>query len=264
MLPILKWAGGKRWLAERIKSAWMPYADTHRYVEPFAGGLAVALDIAPRHALVNDVNSHLINFYRHVRDGWRLSFDMMNDSTCYYVCRARFNALVTIGHQSAISSEAAQLFYYLNKTGFNGLCRFNASGLFNVPFGRHKTLTYATSFPEHAALFDGWTFLNCDFEAVPLCPADFIYADPPYDTEFTTYSAGGFTWADQVRCADWLAAHRGPVIVSNALTDRIVDLYRSRGFQIYSIGAPRSISRDGNRERAKEMLATRNLPPFVV
>jgi len=88
---------------------------------------------------------------------------------------------------------------------------------------------------------------------------DFIYADPPYDVEFTSYSAGGFSWDDQVRTAEWLAKHRGPVLLSNQATSRITRLYRQLGFRLQFLDAPRRISSNGNRAAAREVLASRNL-----
>ncbi len=101
--------------------------------------------------------------------------------------------------------------------------------------------------------------MNCDFESVPLRPDDFVYADPPYDVEFTQYSKGGFVWADQVRATEWLARHKGPVILSNQATDRIIALYEKLGFSLRFFQAPRRISCTGDRTPAKEVLALRNL-----
>lgn len=178
---------------------------------------------------------------------------MENTAECYYANRARFNS------GEASYAESAALFYYLNRTGFNGLCRFNSKGGFNVPFGKYKTINYRTSFPELTELFKGYTFACGDFQKLPLNTTDFIYADPPYDDGFTTYSAGGFTWDDQVRTAKWLVSHPGPVVASNKATPRIVELYTELGFELQYISAPRRISCDGNRDDAKEILATKNL-----
>ena len=106
------------------------------------------------------------------------------------------------------SATAASFFYYLNRTGYNGLCRFNSRGEFNVPFGSYKTIGYTRDFSRLQAAFANWTFQCGDFEKLELRADDFIYADPPYDVEFTEYSQGGFSWDDQVRAAEWLARHR--------------------------------------------------------
>ena len=86
----------------------------------------------------------------------------------------------------------------------------------------------------------------------PLRPDDFIYADPPYDVEFTQYSSGGFGWDEQTRAAEWLAKHPGPVVLSNQRTERIEKLYRKLGFTIAIKTAPRLISCTGDRTPARK------------
>jgi DNA adenine methylase len=254
--PPLKWAGGKRWLLPKIESVWLNHRH-RRYVEPFCGGLAVALGLQPKRALLNDVNPHLINFYQQARRGLSLEIEARYDEQLFYAHRDRFNKLVR--DDRAQTAEAAQLFYYLNRTGYNGLCRFNRSGEFNVPFGQYKTVNYVTDFSAYRKVFRGWTFSSKDLAKLPIDSEDFIYADPPYDVEFTTYSAGGFSWDDQVRTAELLAKHRGPVLLSNQATKRIEKLYRGLGFDLEFFKAPRRISSNGNRETAREVLASRNL-----
>ena len=250
--PPLKWAGGKRWLVTHLKPIWEANAK-RRYVEPFCGGLAVVLGLQPKRALLNDINPHFINFYRHVQNGLEMHIVTRNDEKLFYRHRERFNQL--IGNGGAQSEQSAQLFYYLNRTCFNGLCRFNRAGDFNVPFGTYKAINYARDFSEYAAIFRRWKFSNRDVEALELKPDDFVYADPPYDVEFTTYSAGGFSWDDQVRSARFLADHAGPVVISNQATPRIIELYESLGFDVRYIDGPRRISCTGDRTAAREVLA---------
>lgn len=254
--PPLKWAGGKRWLVPHIEPLWHRHQQ-RRYVEPFCGGLAVVLALQPERARLNDLNPHLINFYKQIRRGLSLEIDARYDQKLFYAQRARFNQLIKNG--GAGTKEAAQLFYYLNRTCFNGLCRFNRTGEFNVPFGQYKTVNYATDFHSYRKLFRRWSFTNQDLAKLPIQSDDFIYADPPYDVEFTAYSAGGFTWDDQVRTAELLAKHRGPVLLSNQATKRIVGLYRSLKFDLKFLDAPRRISSNGNRGTAREVLASRHL-----
>jgi DNA adenine methylase len=254
--PPLKWAGGKRWLLPHVAPIWREHAN-RRYVEPFCGGLAMALGLSPKRALLNDINPHLINFYRQVQRGLPVTVEARYDEELFYSHRARFNRLVKNGDAS--SAEAAQLFYYLNRTCYNGLCRLNKSGEFNVPFGKYKTVNYATTFNPYRKQFREWNFKNEDLEKLEVTRSDFIYADPPYDVEFTTYSAGGFSWDDQVRTAELLAKHRGPMLLSNQATPRIVRLYRQLGFRLRFFDAPRRISSNGDRATAREVLATRNL-----
>lgn len=254
--PPLKWAGGKRWQVPYLMPLWRPQSH-RRLVEPFCGGLAVSLGLRPDRALLNDINPHLINFFRCLKRGLRLRIRMANDESLYYAHRNRFNRLLRTGKGE--TERAAALFYYLNRTGYNGLCRFNRSGEFNVPFGQYKTINYQRDMTQFVEVFRAWEFSAIDFETVPTEPDDFIYADPPYDVEFTAYSAGGFTWDDQVRTAEWLAQHRGPVILVNQATARISELYRRLGYRMSLLDAPRRISCTGDRTPAKEVIAVRNM-----
>jgi len=182
---------------------------------------------------------------------------MQNENSYFYEARARFNHLVRAG--KADSKEAASVFYYLNRTCYNGLCRFNSKDEFNVPFGRYKKITYKTDFAEYVPTFAQWEFLCVDFEELPLEDEDFVYADPPYDVEFTQYSKEVFGWNEQVRLAEKLARHPGPVVLSNQATDRIQELYRKLGYEVIILNAPRRINCTGDRTPAREVLATRNL-----
>lgn len=257
--PALKWAGGKRWLVPRLLALWQSVGggEGMRLVEPFVGGLAVSLGLQPQQALLNDINPHLINFYRHLQRGLDLTIEMVNDADVYYQRRSRFNQLVR--EKLADTSEAAQIFYYLNRTGFNGLCRFNNKGEFNVPFGRYKTINYLNCFTAYQEMLKSWEFTGGDFTNLTLKPTDLIYADPPYDVEFTKYSKDDFTWSDQIRLVEWLVQHSGAVILSNQATDRVVSLYQDYGFKINTIEAPRRISCNGDRQPALEVIAVRGI-----
>lgn len=223
--------GGKRWLAPRLRELWRGHRD-RRLVEPFCGGLAVALGLNPERAMLSDINPHPINFYQWLKHGLRMRIAMRND---------------------------AALFFYLNRTGYNGLCRFNRDGLFNVPFGRHARINYRRDFLPYRAAFAGWDFRTGDFASLPLEADDFIYTDPPYDVEFTQYSKERFAWADQVRLAEWLARHPGPVVLSNQATTRIVELYRSLGFALTILRVPRMISCTDDRKPARAVIAIKDV-----
>ncbi|HJZ75844.1 MAG TPA: Dam family site-specific DNA-(adenine-N6)-methyltransferase [Vicinamibacterales bacterium] len=254
--PPLKWAGGKRWQLRYLQPLWRPHAH-RRLVEPFCGGLSVALGLMPQRALLNDINPHLINFYEWLKRGLRLDIRLEHDAEVYYAHRARFNQLLE--GDGARTREAAALFYYLNRTGYNGLCRFNSRGVFNVPFGKYKRITYASDFLPYRRVVAGWEFSAQDFAVLPLASDDFVYADPPYDVQFTKYAKQGFTWDDQVRAATWLAGHPGPVVLVNQATPRVRELYGDLGFRLESIHAPRRIACTGDRTPAEEVFACRNL-----
>ena len=254
--PPLKWAGGKRWLVPHLEPLWKDHR-ARRLVEPFCGGLAVTLGLRPSRALVSDINPHLISFFRWLQQGLYVTIPMENDSRLYYAHRERFNQLISQGYGH--SQEAAELFYYLNRTGYNGLCRFNRRGEFNVPFGKHTNIHYVTDFSAYREALSRWQFRVGRFEEVPVEPDDFIYADPPYDVEFVHYSKEGFTWDDQVRLAEWLTGHPGPVVLSNQATERVVGLYTRLGFSMRFLESPRRISSSGDRTPATEVLASRGL-----
>ena len=254
--PPLKWAGGKRWLIPHLLPLWKQYKD-FRLVEPFCGGLAVTLSLVPKSALLNDINPHLVNFYKQLKKGLSTPISMENDEDGYYSKREKFNRLIR--KKQFNTDEAAILFYYLNRTGYNGLCRFNNSGKFNVPFGKHKTINYTYNFHDYKKAFANWTFTCVDFEEISIKVNDFVYADPPYDVEFTKYSKEDFSWEDQVRLVTWLSRLECPIVISNQATDRIVRLYKKHNFRLSFLDAPRFISCNGDRTPAKEVIATKNL-----
>ncbi len=254
--PPLKWAGGKRWLLPHLAPLWEMHR-ARRLVEPFCGGLAVTLGLLPARALVSDINPHLINFFHWLQRGLKVTIPMGNDRDLYYAHREHFNTLIRSGQYD--TRTAAELFYFLNRTGYNGLCRFNRRGEFNVPFGKYKTINYMTDFTAYQPILVSWEFRVGRFDRISLAPDDFVYADPPYDVEFVQYSKEGFTWEDQMQLAEWLARHPGPVALSNQATERIVHLYERLGYSLRFLQSPRRISSDGDRTPAREVLALRGM-----
>lgn len=252
--PVLKWAGGKRWLVFQLVQY---YDRRRRLVDPFVGGMTIPLGLNPERCLISDVNPHLMNLYRWMQAGleWddQCGIEFTYSREVYYENRSKFNALCS--QREYWTKEGALLFYYLNRTCFNGLCRFNRNGYFNVPFGKYKKIDFKTDFLQYRDVMAKWELFCGDFEALPIQQDDFIYADPPYDVEFTQFAPRDFVWDDQVRLAKWLAAHPGPVITSNSYTDRILELYRGHGFTVYMGEAPRAISCTGDRTPAMEILA---------
>jgi DNA adenine methylase len=254
--PPLKWAGGKRWQVPYLVPYWEKQKH-RRLVEPFSGGLAISLGLLPRAAVLNDINQSLINFYRWLKKGLIIKIDMVNIERRFYANRERFNELLVTGQGD--TEEAASLFYYLNRTCYNGLCRFNSRGEFNVPFGKYGNIIYRRDFAPYRTVFENWEFTNVTFNKMRLRATDFVYADPPYDVEFRQYSKGGFSWKEQELTAEWLAKHPGPVILSNQATERIIELYEDYGFTLIKLNGPRRISCTGDRSPAREVLALRNV-----
>lgn len=260
--PPLKWAGGKRWLVPRLAEIWKPYSD-RVFVDLFCGGLSVTLGLNPERAICNDINPHLINFYQQVQMGLSMDgFMYGNSAEDYAIAREAFNQLIEQGKHE--SQKAARLFYYLNRTGYNGLCRFNKSGKFNVPVGRYKTINYIQDFSEYKRAISRWEFRceNYSNAAIrSILPGNhyFLVVDPPYDCEFTSYSGNSWQWSDQVALAEWLSIRCCPVVACNAATDRIITLYKGLGFAVELVEAPRKIACNGDRKPVLEMLATKNV-----
>ncbi|GAA4357954.1 DNA adenine methylase [Kangiella marina] len=232
-------------------------SEKKRLVEPFSGGMAISLGISPDKALINDINKHVINFYRCVKNDLRINIKMINDEAYYYKARERFNNLIKREEEN--TELAASLFYYLNRTGYNGLIRFNRSGLYNVPFGRYKKINYRREFSDIQSVIKDWNFSSKDYSKVRINKSDFVYIDPPYDVQFTSYSGNEFGWKEQERVVNHFDKYDCPLVISNQATERVVELYKDYGYKVFLIDAPRMISCDGNRTRAQEVLAIRNM-----
>lgn len=259
LAPFLKWAGGKTWLAPRLAEMYEPFRSTHTWVEPFCGALGATLGVMPERALLNDANPHLINLYRSIDMGMDTPTQWQNTKEQFEDIKRRFNLY------QFRDKFNAQAFYYLNRTCFNGLCRFNRKGEFNVGYGKYKKPKLDHDFFVYKEAFKGWDFFNSPYsdtlanvKTFNLNRKFFIYADPPYDGGFTGYS-GSFTWDDQISLASSLAALNCPVVASNKATDRIIDLYQGLGFDLQYIDVRRRIACNGDRTSATEILAARNL-----
>lgn len=263
MKPFLKWAGNKFQIVEQIRKI-LPMGK--RLIEPFVGSGAVFLNTDYPQYLLSDANGDLIHLYSTLQTEGETFVAYCrqffgpdhNDPDVYYSRRALFNGTEDKRLRSA-------LFLYLNKHCYNGLCRYNSKGEFNVPFGRYKR----PYFPEKELLFfvartRHAAFQQADFvESMGQAEAgDVVYCDPPYvplsqTANFTSYSAGGFGLEAQQSLADQarMLARRGiPVLVSNHDTPFVREIYA--GAEIVGLQVQRYISRDGNnRNKTGEVLA---------
>lgn len=268
MRPFLKWAGGKRRLVASIRKHLLA-VPARRLVEPFVGSAAVSLALFEEvdELLLNDSNEDLAHVYLHLKQRPRDFIGKVrewfvpenNEADAYYANRDRFNATP---HGSL---ERASLFIYLNRHGYNGLCRYNASGLFNVPFGRYEKPHCPDEQLEAVSrVLARGQVTHGDFEPVlDACgEGDAVYCDPPYvplsrTAHFASYDKDGFGFDDQQRLAAAArrAADRGAVVVlSNHDTPTTRELYK--GGRLSFMDVQRMISRDGdNREKASELLA---------
>lgn len=266
--PILKWAGGKRQLLDRILLLFPRNYRSLRYHEPFIGGGAVFFKIRPKVGTINDINPRLMNLYKVVRDSpnelMSLARTYVHDKDEFYKLREQFN-------QPDISNiEDAALLLYLNKTAFNGLYRVNSKGIFNVPFGRYKnpTIVDEKRILEASDLFKHIDLLCTDFTYIEEVSekGDLVYFDPPYlpvsDTaRFTTYAKGGFSYDDQIRLRDSclkLDEKGVHFVLSNSYVKPLLEKYEEIDtFLVYTVQANRAINSKGSaRGPIKEILVT--------
>ncbi|MGV1986440.1 DNA adenine methylase [Agrobacterium sp. 22-221-1] len=233
--PFLKWAGGKRWLAERHINLFPNFNGS--YVEPFLGGASIFFKISPARALLSDLNPRLVECYNTIKSSYRdvevllEHHQARHDTKYYYEMR---------GANLSSSVERAAQFIYLNRTCWNGLYRVNRRGQFNVPKGTKSSVVLPTdNFRWVSDRLQSADVLACDFEATigRAGQGDLIYADPPYtvqhnDNGFLKYNEHIFSWADQIRLRDCLVAARergARVIVSNAAHHSLLELYEGTG-----------------------------------
>jgi DNA adenine methylase len=263
MKPFLKWAGGKYRVLKHIEKV-LPKGK--RLVEPFLGSGAVFLNTSFESYLLSDSNSDLINLFNQLKNDGphfikltkKYFNDKFNTEESFYEQRALFNKTSDIELRSA-------LFIYLNRHCFNGLCRYNKKGEFNVPYGRYKT----PYFPEiemrefclksKNAIFVSKDFRETMNEAVK---GDIVYCDPPYvplsaTSNFTDYASGGFDLEDQKDLVDLavsLKKKKIPVLISNSDTKWTKDHYKSASINYFEV--QRFISADSSkRNKAGEILA---------
>ncbi|ABM02034.1 DNA adenine methylase [Psychromonas ingrahamii 37] len=228
----LKWAGGKFTLTEQINQR-LP--EGRRLIEPFVGAGSVFLNSNFDEYLLNDINPDLIEMYKIVKrkpkqficDAKYYFQDAFNNEAIYYQLRSEFNNCKDVYKRSL-------LFLYLNRFGYNGLCRYNKSGGFNVPFGRYKK----PYFPEKELLIFSEKSKKATFTCKPyqklfqyLRDDDVLYCDPPYvalskSASFTSYASDGFSLDDQANLAKLARESKCSVLVSNHDTILTQELYR--------------------------------------
>ncbi|PWK51705.1 Dam family site-specific DNA-(adenine-N6)-methyltransferase [Pleionea mediterranea] len=261
--PFLKWAGGKYRLIDRISDN-LPSGK--RLIEPFIGSGSVFLNTRYDNYLLADINPDLIFLYQTLKDEGRSFIDYcesffqpeLNNAARYYQFREEFNELMP-------GTRKAALFLYFNRHGYNGLCRYNLKGGFNVPFGKYKKPYFPRLEMEHF-----WkkaqraTFVCQDFEKVMQRARKdhVVYCDPPYvpispTAYFTSYAKHGFSLHDQERLAfqaKKLSQRQVTVVISNHENEVTRAMYQ--GAKIVSFPVRRFISCNGSRRNnADELLA---------
>ena len=263
LLPFLKWAGGKRKLANTILKLIGP---GRHLLEPFVGAGAVFGASKYPAVILGDINSDLIDLYKALQTDVHALLTECRPLFLLPCTRREFLTQRTLFNASSRNLTRAARFLYLNSRGYNGLCRYNRRGEFNVPFGgEHRTSMLPTALlMEWHHRLAGVEVIRDDFEQVMerAQPGDVVYCDPPYaplqrNAGFTTYSAGGFDWANHVRLAAVarrLARRDVVVAISNHDTATIRELYADAN--IHALTAPRHISCTvASRRSAAEIIA---------
>lgn len=264
---IIKWAGGKEKLREKIVNYFPTKFDT--YIEPFCGGAAIALNSNFEKVKINDLNQNLINMYQCLRDDkfsyvceylqiWQDNFPYLTERF-YKQIREDFKEAVSNNNKNL--AHQAALFIALNKLGFNGLYRENQKGIFNVPWGKRGKNTKIYDRKRLEAIHErlqNFSIYCGDYTELTYFLGDFVYLDPPYDVasgNFTSYNKTVFGKSEQARLSvfcDELTNKNVKFCQSNADTPYIRELYRN--YRIVEIEAPRRISCNGDRTNAKELL----------
>lgn len=251
MRPILKYRGGKS--KEIINFAEFIPENYEIYYEPFFGGGSVFFHLEPVNAVINDINTRLINFYTTVRDDYDLVRNELNliqqiydnnriiyeerkrnnpterviddNEALYYELRDMYNDLIESRYSDA------SLYYFINKTAYSGMIRFNSRGEFNVPYGRYKNFNTNLLTLNHSNLLQGTEIFNGDYLRLfnMMNENDFMFLDPPYDTVFSDYGnvefTGDFKEEEHRRLAEDFRNLSGRAIMIIGATPLIEELY---------------------------------------
>ena len=266
--PFVKWAGGKRQLLSQIKER-MP-EKYNNYFEPFVGGGAVASELLPEKALINDINKALINAYKQICDAPdaflktvnNLDAEMWEDGKKYYYSlREHYNDKLM---KAEYDVELAALFVFINKHCFNGLYRVNGKGLFNVPYNNSRRVSVDEgAIRDISKYLQGITIIDGDFEEA--CKGakkgDFIFIDSPYaplnPTSFESYTKEGFDIESHRRLArlyDELTERGCYCMLTNHNTELINGLYGNKGYTIDVVSVKRMINSDASNRVGEEVI----------
>lgn len=224
MKPMLKYSGGK---SKEIKFYEKYFRiEYDRYFEPFFGGGATYFYFEPNKAVINDLNNKLIGFYNDVKYNFnqlkielnqlqyiyeenQLEFETLkkcnpnkkihnNNEDLYYEMRKEFN------YPSGKYLHGT-VYYFINKTAYSGMIRYNKKGEFNVPYGRYKNFNTNLITNKHYELLKNTEIYNLDYAKIfeMATPNDIMFLDPPYDCVFNDYgNDDGFNEEDQRRLAE--------------------------------------------------------------
>ena len=185
-------------------------------------------------------------------------------SAYYMYIRSLYN------HEAnAKNFQKAAWFFFIREFCYSSMFRYNAKGEFNVPYGGisynrkdlKKKIDYMFS-PEMLEKLNNTKIYNLDFEdfmdEINLTSNDFIFLDPPYDTEFSSYSNNEFGRDEQIRLRNYLKNTSAKFMLVIKNTDFICDLYNSPEFKIKSFNKKYSVSFMSRNDRTVEHLIITN------
>lgn len=223
--PLLKWSGGK---SDEIKMFEHHFPSEYTtYIEPFIGGGSVYFHLQPQKAVISDVHPELIDFYKSIGEGKAEEIHQFmeahpNNEETYYQVRDQMVASSPL--------ENAKRFYYLRKTCFRGMLRYNKQGKFNIPYGKYKTINYYDlKNTRYSQLLGRTLILNEGFETIFRDFDDennFVFLDPPYDSEFTDYGYCSFDKEKQIQLANAFKTTKNKCLMIIGKTPFIEELYR--------------------------------------
>lgn len=264
----LRWTGSKRRLVPELLK-WVP-ADFRCYHEPFLGSGSLFFALRPKHgAILSDANTRLTCTFGAIQ---RDLDAVLAPLRVYAEMYAKHGPAFYMHARDAVSvdemstPELAAWFVFMNKAGWNGLWRENASHKYNVPagkFAKPPTVCDESTLRACSAALLNATIVNSDFREVErrAVTGDLVYCDPPYipvskTADFTAYTADGFTHADQIALRDLALRlkRRGVhVVLSNSDTPATRELYQ--GFEIREVSRSGGINSDAaKRGRVGELL----------
>lgn len=262
--PVLKWAGGKQGIANRLIGLFP--SNFERYFEPFVGGGSVLFTLQPSKAIIGDANDWLIDTYEAIReDPARVAeiLDGMENTKEEYM---RIRSVLPAG--LPLFQRASHLIY-LNKTCFRGLFRVNRQGQFNVPYGQYDRRYYDPhNLRAVAEVLQNVEIRRGDFELClhDVTEQDFVYLDPPYYklggySDFNRYTKDQFQTNDHLRLAAFcreLDLKGVRWAVSNSNTGFIRELFED--YHIIDVRNRREINLNSRNRNINELLITNYLP----
>lgn len=222
--PIVKWSGGKK---DELKHI-LPHIpeDYTTYLEPFIGGGAVYFHLNPEKSVINDVHKELTDFYQSIKNGksdeiYAFMAQHPNEEETYYKVR---------GYDNEDMLDNAKRFYYLRKTCFRGMLRYNSKGKFNIPYGRYKTYNFEEiRNKKYETLLKRTEICNTSFETIFNQydnEDNFMFLDPPYDSEFTDYGYCSFGKEEHIKLADCFKKTSIKCLMIIGKTPFIEELYK--------------------------------------